>query len=431
MFGFNLRRWRKTAGVSAASLSLLVAQLVAAPSAHAGIVYEDFATASAHGGLDDPLGLTTDALRNVYVADSHHHRIVRFAEDGSFALAFGQGSPETAGTDGHLYYPGDVAWFDHRVYVADTTSGLVQEFTDAGAFVQKWGPSSPDGAQFINPVGIAADCEGHIYVTDSRTQDVQEFTKGGTFVKRFGVGKFEVPVGIAVSSVSIDGCLDTDIYVADEHANRIAHFTASGDFVGYIGSYGTEKGQLSGPDQISLQRNPNTANLELWVAESGNMRIQQFVSTDLGATWQPHLLIRSGREGLSSPHGVTVDRTGRIIASNTGVGEIYWYKQAPPELDVKVLAFRKDIREGRALFVRIDYNQLDQSCQVELRVKVTVPPHAKHEFTLEATFRIGPDGRAPGLRLSDRRLDWIKEAWREDRFVSVEARGVEIGRAHV
>jgi len=412
--------WRSPVAILAASVTILVTQIAVAPSANAGVVFLSSVYSWDGGTFDDPLGLTSDDVRDVFVADSHNHRIVELTSTGHYVRAFGRGSPETAGTNGHLYYPGDLVWSDGKIYVADTSAADVQVFTDEGAFVSRWAKEG----QFAAPMGIAADCAGNIYVTDSRKQNIQKFSKDGVLLKQFGLGKLDVPVGIAVASVTATECLDTDIFVADEYSNRIAHFTTGGTFVGYIGGPGTEKGQFRGPDQIALQRNPNTTNLELWVAESGNFRVQQLVSADDGSTWQPHVMILSGDKGLNAPHGVTVDRAGRIVVANTGEGALFWYKQAPLRMHFKLDGERRDIKEDDALYVNVRHNQQDETCRLTITIKTTVPPHAAHEFALDTTVTVGTDAQLAVVRPSERQMRWIKEAWRDDRRVLFEAKGV-------
>src|SRR3954468_12325891 len=133
-----LRRW---IGVPLAICGLLSGQALLATPASAGLSYTGEFKTTGTFALSGPYAVTTDADRNAYVADTSHYRIVKFAPDGHGLLIFGRGSPETAATDAHLYYPSGVVWnkANNLIYVADSAGQDIQVFTTGGAFVRRWG----------------------------------------------------------------------------------------------------------------------------------------------------------------------------------------------------------------------------------------------------------------------------------------------------
>src|SRR2546423_5778765 len=105
--GFSLRFLRLVLAVGMCATWLVVAT----PAAHAVTYAGDWGD-----GLYSPLGVTTDADGNVYVADTNHHQIIKFGPDHSVLLNVGK---EGQGP-GQLYYPEDVAVHAGVLYVADT-----------------------------------------------------------------------------------------------------------------------------------------------------------------------------------------------------------------------------------------------------------------------------------------------------------------------
>jgi len=82
--------------------------------------------------LSDPAAVTVDDDGNVYVADTNHHRLVKYAPDGRQLMAFG-----AEGSDpGCFSYPGDVRVTDDGlIYVADKNNTRVQKFSPEGSFL--------------------------------------------------------------------------------------------------------------------------------------------------------------------------------------------------------------------------------------------------------------------------------------------------------
>jgi len=53
-----------------------------------------------------------------------------------------------------------------NVYVADRANNRIQKFDRLGHFVTQWGSNGTGNGQFNNPTGVAADPSGNIYVAD-------------------------------------------------------------------------------------------------------------------------------------------------------------------------------------------------------------------------------------------------------------------------
>ncbi len=218
------------------------------------------------GEFTNPDWITVDNNGFVYVTDKFNHRIQKFTSDGEF-----EGSWERE------YKPDAMAPDKEFIYVTDKKSQCVYKFTSDGQFVARWGTSIDDG-YFNSPKGITIDKNGYVYVADTNNNRIQKFSSDGenfVFVTKWGSegtedGDFDTPHGLTVDSQGF-------VYVADRFNHRIQKFTSDGEFVSKWGNkdglFSIEKGEFDSPYDIELDNNGF-----IYVADSGNHRIQKFTS---------------------------------------------------------------------------------------------------------------------------------------------------------
>lgn len=136
--------------------------------------------------LDSPAGVAVDASGNLYIADSHNHRIRRVASGtittiaGTGTAGFsGDGGPATAAT---MNLPTALAVDTAgNVYVSDTNNHRIRRIsgatitTVAGNGNQLY---SGDGALATqagldSPNGVAVDAAGNLYIADTHNERVR------------------------------------------------------------------------------------------------------------------------------------------------------------------------------------------------------------------------------------------------------------------
>jgi len=145
---------------------------------------------SGDGQFTAPNHVAIDISGNIYVADTHNHRIQKF-NGVSFVAKWG-----TLGSGaGELKYPAGVA-VDARgnVYVTERENDRVSKFDGDGGFLVSWGTTGSGDGDFEDPRAVATDAAGHIYVVGMDNHRVQKF--GGPWLDVF-VGEAEPPAGDA------------------------------------------------------------------------------------------------------------------------------------------------------------------------------------------------------------------------------------------
>ena len=125
-----------------------------------------------------------------------------------------------------------------------------------------------------------------------------------------GEGELASPSGIATDA-------EGNLWVADTGNDRIQKFSPEGEYLSGFGSYGSGAGQLDGPSGIATDAEGN-----LWVADTGNDRVEAFSAEGeyLGAY-----------SSLSEPTGiVTVESL--VFVADTGNDRVVLLLAAPTPL---------------------------------------------------------------------------------------------------
>ena len=200
---------------------------------------------------------------------------------------------------------------DGNLYVADTHYHRVMVFTPDGRPVRSFGRFGEADGCFIYPTDVAFDAAGRIFVGEYGGNDrINVFSREGVFLYSFGKpgdgsGEFARPAAL---------CFDRScgrLYVADACNHRIAMYTPRGELLGYIGSAGSGQGQLRYPYDLAM-----LADGRLVVCEYGNNRLQVFAAD--GAPRGTYGCAGRALGQLAYPWGVTVGQGRKAYVVDAG-----------------------------------------------------------------------------------------------------------------
>ena len=244
-----------------------------------------------------PYDVDVDGLGNLFVADTHNHRIQVFSPAGRFLRKWGRnGGDGTAGTgDGELDQPRDLALDAFGdVWVADHENKRVQKFTAGGRFLGRWGANGGDGTlgtgpgEFNSPRGLSSDAAGNIYVADDANHRVQKLTNDGAVLAVWGrngggwdqpgseLGAFKLPYGTAVDGRG-------GLWVADTNNHRVVQMTTDGVFVRNWGANGGDGTPGRAPGEFEETYNVAADCVgNVYVTERVNRRVQVIGDTAYG-----------------------------------------------------------------------------------------------------------------------------------------------------
>jgi sugar lactone lactonase YvrE len=310
------------------------------------------------GELAYPRAIAVDGAGTLYVTNTGNDRIDVFDRGGKLLRSFGSSGRGTGQFNTPTGVGADAAGFR---FVADSVNGRVQVLSPDGSVAAVWGSPAPGPTILPNPVAVASDAVGDAFVLDQRRARIIVFDRATGLPKRTiasqgsGPGKLLDPSALAIAA-------DGTISVADTGNQRIARFTTAGAYLGsrtdvgpavgiavtpdgartyvndkrYIrvfdaggqqitefGGLGNKLGKLAAPAQIALDAGGN-----LWVADRGNNRVQQF-----GPDGQRLLTFGSRGIGLGqfiNPTGVSVDCHGTLTVTDTQNNRVQQFALAAP-----------------------------------------------------------------------------------------------------
>ncbi|HET8814502.1 MAG TPA: SMP-30/gluconolactonase/LRE family protein [Solirubrobacterales bacterium] len=255
-------------------------------------------TARARDAFGHP---TTKELKFTISADKTAPKIGANSLPGASSYAEQFGSFGTG--NGQLKSPADVA-IDSKgnVWALDKGNNRIEQFNEKGEFVKTVGSSGTSGGKLSAPAGLAIDPSGNLWVADTANNRIEQFNEKGEFVLVFGKevnktkveaggteaeknlctaasgnvckagvagsgnGQLSAPRGIAATSGG-------NLWVADTGNNRIQKFGSTGNFLNVVTGEGSSAGKMKEPSSIAM--GPDGS---IWVADSGSNRIEQWTS---------------------------------------------------------------------------------------------------------------------------------------------------------
>jgi DNA-binding beta-propeller fold protein YncE len=242
-----------------------------------------------------PVGASIAPDGSLVVADTHEHRLVCFAPDGTLLWTHGSYGTE----HGQFIYPTDVLFLaDGRMMVAEYGGhDRIQVFGRDRSFLYAFGSGGTADGEFLRPQALAYDEErDELFVADAGNHRIQVFTADGEFRRSLGAagasaGQFRYPFGVVLL---IDGRAVEPLrngvvgpapapdgrrtLVVLEHSNhRLQEIDAvSGESLGVAGGLGREAGRLKYPWAIASAAPGVDGAQRFAVCEQGNSRIVFF-----------------------------------------------------------------------------------------------------------------------------------------------------------
>ena len=181
-------------------------------------------------------------------------------------------------------------------------SARVQRLTSDGSPLCWWTMPASDNGKPAGLTAVAGDC---IAVADTHEYRVAVFDRCGTVLRAFGTygmqsGEFIYPTDVAVSEGG-------EWFVAEYGGNdRVQVFDAEGRFIRVLGGPGRGPSAFRRPQSLAL------AGGVLWVADSGNHRVQG-IDPQTGG-----MVAEIGVGTLRAPWAVTTGPDGSLLVVDQG-----------------------------------------------------------------------------------------------------------------
>ena len=307
--------------------------------------------------------VTVDHAGNIWVADAN--RVVEYDSGGTFVQQIPADEPWNSGDDnGHFNDVRGVA-FDTagKMFVSDSQNQRIQVYTFSGsdpvysATIGVTGASGADANHFNTPYRIAVDGSDRLYVVDNGNNRVQRCIYSGGWSCTTIDGGLNNPQGITV-----DG--SNNVYIADTNNGRVRKCSSGGvctDFLtgtdglfdlavdshgnvygaaayeGFVNKYdpgGVDMGAFVGVPYVHYLTDGYHYNRpRVALDKSGNIIIveeagQRLLKLDskgklLWTVGVPGLDLPQDNTHFNYPHGVAVDKSGKIYVANSNQVQIF------------------------------------------------------------------------------------------------------------
>ena len=205
--------------------------------------------AATNSRLSSPMGMASDGVGNLFIADQGNNRVRKVGTNGIITTIAGNGLSGYSGdgglaTNAMLSAPWSVAVDSSgNLYIVDQGNHCIREVASNGFITTVAGHGSfgfpGDGgmatnATLISPVGVAVDATGNLFVSDSWSQWIRKVSSSGIITTIAGNGypgysgdgglatraSLNYPAGIAVDAGG-------NLFIADSANNRIRRVTFS------------------------------------------------------------------------------------------------------------------------------------------------------------------------------------------------------------
>ncbi len=200
--------------------------------------------------------------------------------------------------------------------------------------VEGWG-RLPPGYMFHRVAGVATDADDNVYVFNRGPHKMMKFAPDGEFITDWDAF-FKIPHGVAVGP-------DGAVYTADMGTHTVERHAAWGGLEMTLGTP-DRPADTGRNDGFLVERAAGPFNMccavavaeggDVFVADGyGNARVHRFAADGrLIASWG-----RPGKGGPGEfhlPHGIAIDRTGRVLVCDRENGRIQVFDMDGEFLDM-------------------------------------------------------------------------------------------------
>lgn len=298
-----------------------------------------------------PSAIAYDAGGNLYIAETGNHVIRKVDTAGNITTVAGTGTQGFGGDNGPatsalLDSPQGLAYTGGNLYIADTHNHRIRKLslttgdisTIAGSSAGLSGDNGPATAAQLNlPTALALDGNGNLYIADTQNHRIRKLNLGsgiiitvaGNSTQGFSgdggpatAAAIDSPSGLAVDA-------EQNLYLADTHNHRIRKIVAAtgtittitGAATGFSGDNGlASAARLALPHGLSIDGAGN-----LYITDTANHRIRRIdAATGTITTVAGDGMQNFSGDGnaataasLDSPRATTVTAAGLVTLADT------------------------------------------------------------------------------------------------------------------
>lgn len=263
---------------------------------------QTFPTATtAPGAFSKPRGISIDDLGFLYVADSANNRIQKLLPDGGFLASADMWGASALST------PTAIALEPGGTFLVSDGGNRIHRYTRDLVYLQ-----TLTGADLGSVGGIAVTDAGRVFVVDGLKNCVHELEPNGTSVRRWpsddepgtGEGDFANPGGVTVTAGGA-------VWVADTGNRRLQRFSLDGQFLS-AASANVISGGFVSPTDVAIGRDGS-----VWVADAGKHRVNRLSAegADLGEYYGS---LGVGPNRFNAPAGIAIGPASEVYVADTG-----------------------------------------------------------------------------------------------------------------